>query len=97
MVTMDLTAVGVPVVTGLAEGWNFWPLIGVPIALLFAFRWLKLPRTIWFAVAAVLIGLLTADAVTAWGVVPVVGVGACVATTSAFALGRLRRRHPPTV
>lgn len=97
MVRMDLSAVGVPVVTGPAEGWNFWPLIGVPVALLFAFRWLKLPRSIWFAIAAVLIGLLTADAIAAWGVVPVVGVGACVAAASSIGLGRLRRRHPPTV
>jgi hypothetical protein len=94
---MDLAAVGVPVVTGPAEGWNFWPLIGIPAAMLFAFRWLKLPRTIWVATAAVLVGLLTADAIAAWGVLPVVGVCAGMAAGSSIAVGRSRRRHPPTV
>ncbi len=94
---MDLSAVGVPVVTGPAGGWNFWPLIGIPFALFFTFHWLKLPCTIWVAIAAVLIGLLTADAIGAWGVVPVAAVCACAATGSSIALGRLRRGHPPTV
>ena len=94
---MDLTAVGVPVVTGPAQGWNFWPLIGIPLALFVAFRWLRLPRKAWVAVAAVLGGLLVADAVAAWGVLPVAGGTTLVVAGSAFVVGRLRRRHPPTV
>ena len=94
---MDLSAVGVPVVTGPAEGWNFWPLIGIPVALLLSFRWLKLPRSIWVAMAAVLVGLLTADAVAAWGVVYVVGLCACLAIGSSIVLRRLRPGHPPSV
>ncbi len=94
---MNLWAVGVPVITGPAEGWNFWPLIGIPVALLIAFRWLMLPRTIWVAMAAVLVGLLTADAVAAWGVVFVVGMSACLAIGSSIVLRRLRPGHPPTV
>jgi hypothetical protein len=93
---MDLTAVGVPV-TDAAEGWNFWPLVGIPVALFLAFRWLHLPRTIWVGVAAIVVGLLSADAVAAWGVVPVAGVGACLTAAASFALGRLRGGHPPTV
>lgn len=93
---MDLTAVGVPVVTGPAEGWNFWPLIGIPLALLFAFRWLKLRPTIWIAIAAILVGLLTADFIRTWGVLPVGAMGACLAAGSSIVLGRLRRGHPPS-
>ena len=94
---MELTAVGVPVVTGPAQGWNFWPLIGVPLALFVAFRWLRLPRRAGVALTAVLGGLLVADAVAAWGVLPVAGGATLVVAGSAIALGRLRRRHPPTV
>jgi hypothetical protein len=93
---MDLCAVGVPV-RDVAEGWNFWPVVGIPAALLVAFRWLRLPRTIWVAAAAIVVGLLSADAVRAWGVVPVAGVSACLAAAASFALGRLRGGHPPTV
>ena len=94
---MDLTAVGVPVVTGPAQGWNFWPLIGIPLALFVAFRWLRLPRRTWVALTAVLAGLLIADAVAAWGVLPVAGGATLVVAGWAIAVGRLRRRHPPTV
>jgi hypothetical protein len=94
---MDLTAVGVPVVTGPAQGWNFWPLIGIPLALFVAFRWLRLPRRTGVAVTAVLGGLLIADAIAAWGVLPVAGGTTLVVAGSATAVGRLRRRHPPTV
>jgi uncharacterized membrane protein len=94
---MDLTAVGVPVVTGPAQGWNFWPLIGIPLALLVAFRWLRLPRRAGVALTAILVGLLIADAVAAWGVLPVAAGTAALVTGSAIAVGRLRRRHPPTV
>jgi CBS-domain-containing membrane protein len=94
---MDLTAVGVPVVTGPAQGWNFWPLIGIPLALFVAFRWLRLPRRTGVALTAVLGGLLIADAITAWGVLPVAGGTTLVVAGSAIAVGRLRRRHPPTV
>lgn len=94
---MDLTAVGVPVVTGPPEGWNFWPLIGIPLALLFAFRWLRLRPTIWIAIPAILAGLLTADIIRTWGVVPVGAMGACLAVGSSIALGRSRRGRPPSV
>jgi hypothetical protein len=94
---MDLTAVGVPVVTGPAQGWNFWPLVGIPLALFVAFHWLRLPRRAGVALTAVLGGLLVADAVAAWGVLPVAGGTTLVVAGSAIALGRLRRRHPPTV
>ena len=94
---MDLTAVGVPVVTGPAQGWNFWPLIGIPLALFVAFRWLRLPRRAGVALTAVLGGLLIADAVAAWGVLPVAAGTTLVVAGSAIAVGRLRRRHPPAV
>jgi hypothetical protein len=93
---MDLTAVGVPV-TDVAEGWNFWPLIGVPVALLVAFRWLRLPRSASVAIGAVLAGVLTADAIGAWGVVPVAAALAIATIGASIVLGRLRREHPPTV
>ena len=94
---MDITAVGVPVLTGPAQGWNFWPLIGIPVTLFVAFRWLRLPRGTWVTLSAVLAGLLIADAVAAWGVLPVAGGTTLMAAGSAIAVGRLRRRHPPTV
>ena len=93
---MDLTAVGVPV-TDVAEGWNFWPLIGVPVALLVAFRWLRLPRSASVAIGAVLAGVLTADAIGAWGVVPVAAALAIATIGASIVLRRLRREHPPTV
>ena len=93
---MGLIAVGVPV-TDVAEGWNFWPLLGVPIALFVAFRLWRLPRSLSVAIVAVLAGLLTADAIGAWGVVPVAAVGTAAVLVSSIAVGRLRRRHPPTV
>ncbi len=94
---MDISAVGVPVLTGPPQGWNFWPFISIPVAYLVAFRWCRLPRTVWTLIAAVLIGLLIADAISAWGVVPVASVTTVVGAGLAIALGRLRRRHPPTV
>lgn len=94
---MDPLAVGVPVLTGPAQGWNFWPFIGIPVALLIAFYWLHLPRRVWVALLAILGGLLVADAVAAWGVLPVAGGTTVIVAGSAIALGRLRRRHPPTV
>ncbi len=90
-------AVGVPVLTGPAQGWNFWPLIGIPVSFFVAFGWLRLPRRAWVAVAAILAGLLIADAVAAWGVVPVAGGITLVVAGWAVTVGRLRRRHPPTV
>ena len=94
---MDLMAVGVPVLTGPAQGWNFWPLIGIPVSLFVAFGWLRLPRRAWVAVAAILAGLLIADAVAAWGAVPVAGGITLVVAGSAVTVGRLRRTYPPTV
>jgi hypothetical protein len=93
---MDLTAVGVPVLTGPAQGWNFWPLIGIPVALFIAFRWLGLPRRVWVALTAILVGLLIADAVAVWGVLPVAG-GTTLVVAGSSMVNRLRRRHPPTV
>ena len=94
---MDLSAVGVPVMTGPGQGWNFWPIVGIPIALLVAYRWLRLPRTVVVAIGAILAGLLTADAISAWGVLPVLGAGACLTIGAAVAVRRARRGHPPTV
>jgi hypothetical protein len=89
-------AVGVPVLTGPAQGWNFWPFIGIPIALLVAFRWLGLPRKIWVAVIVVLAGLASADAISAWGVLPALGVAACLVAATAIVV-RVRRTGPPAV
>lgn len=94
---MILLAVGVPVLTGPAQGWNFWPFLGIPIALLIAFRWFGLPRRIWVVLAAIVVGLASADAVSAWGILPVVVGTACLVGVGTMALGRLRRRHPPIV
>ena len=84
---MDPTAIGVPVLTGPAEGWNFWPLIAIPVALTLTFGWLRLPRRLWTVALAVVAGLVMADAVAAWGVVPVAaGVGAMVLVGRLIAL-----------
>ncbi|MDH4112623.1 MAG: hypothetical protein OEV60_08090 [Actinomycetota bacterium] len=93
---MDPLGVGVPVLTGPAEGWNFWPFLGIPIALLIAFRFLHLPRRVWVVVVVVLVGLASADAISAWGVVPAVGVAACLVAVVAL-IARLRRSDPPIV
>jgi len=94
---MDVLAVGVPVVTGPAGGWNFWPLVAIPLSLLLAFRWLKLPRRPGVGIAAILVGLLIADGTSRWGVVPV-GAGIVgLAFLSATVLRATRRNRPPTV
>lgn len=94
---MDVVAVGVPVLTGPAEGWNFWPVVGIPLAMFIAFRWFKLPPRIWVILAAILTGLVAADAVSAWGILPVVIGASCLVGIGSMALGRLHRTHPPTV
>jgi hypothetical protein len=94
---MDFVAVGVPVVTGPAQGWNFWPLVAVPLAMLIAFRWLHLPPRIWLVVVMVLAGLASADAVSAWGVAPVSIVVVSLALGASLALRSLHRDDPPTV
>jgi len=90
-------AVGVPVLTGPAQGWNFWPVLGIPIALLIAFRWLALPRTAWVVVGATLVGLLAADAVSSWGVVPAAVVASLFVAAATLTLRRSRRGRPPAV
>jgi hypothetical protein len=94
---MDVLAVGVPVLTDPAEGWNFWPLIGIPLSLLLAFRWLKLPRRPSVAIAAVLVGLLIADGTSRWGVIPVWAAIVGSALLAATVLRTTRRNRPPTV
>jgi hypothetical protein len=90
-------AVGVPVLTGPAQGWNFWPVLAIPIALLVAYRWLDLPRSGWVVVGAILAGLLAADAVSSWGVVPAVVLASLFAAAATLALRRSRRGRPPAV
>ena len=95
---MDPLAVGVPVLTGPAQGWNFWPFIGIPVALLIAFYWLRsAPEGVGRVSRDPRWVCSSADAVSAWGVLPVAGGTAVIVAASALALGRLRRRHPPTV
>jgi hypothetical protein len=89
---MDVLGVGVPVLTGPAEGWNFWPVVGIPLALVVALRWLKLPRTGWVLVGAILAGLLVADAVAWWGVVPAATVAVVGVALAAVGLRSLRHR-----
>ena len=94
---MDVLAVGVPVVTGPSAGWNFWPLIGIPLVLLVAFRWLELPQRAGVAMAAILAGLLAADAISRWGVIPVLAAALSLAGILAIVLRRIRENRPPTV
>ena len=92
---MEVFGVGVPVLTGPAQGWNFWPILGIPLALLVALRWLRLPRSAFVIGGAVLIGLLVADAVAWWGVVPTAAVAAVAVLAVAIGL-RGARRKPAT-
>jgi hypothetical protein len=94
---MRLLSVGVPVLTGPAEGWDFWPLIGVPLALLLVFRWLRLGRRVWIAVIAIVLGLAWADAISAWGILPVTAGSACIAAVATFIRRGRRPSRPPTV
>ena len=87
---VDIVAVGVPVLIGPAQGWNFWPLVGIPVALVVAFRWLRLPRRLWVLIGTVVTGLLAADAVSTWGVMPVVAATAASVGAIAVILRRLR-------
>lgn len=89
---MEVLGVGVPVLTGPAQGWNFWPILGIPLALLVALRWLRLPLSAFVIGGAVLIGLLVADAVAWWGVVPTAGVAALAVLAVAIGLRRARRK-----
>jgi hypothetical protein len=94
---VDSLGVGVPVITGPPAGWNFWPVLGIPLAWIVAFRWLRLPRTLWTAIAVTVLGLLTADAVAAWGVIPAGASVALVLAATAVGLRLARRSHPPNV
>jgi hypothetical protein len=94
---MRMLSVGVPVLTGPAGGWNFWPLLGIPLALLLAFRWLRVRRYAWIAVIAVLAGLAWADAISAWGVLPVTAGSACIAAVATVLRRGRRPSRPPTV
>jgi hypothetical protein len=89
---MDVLGVGVPVVTGPTEGWNFWPILGIPLALLVALRWLRLRASVWVVVGSILVGLLAADAVAWWGVVPAIALAAVAILVAAIAIGRNRRK-----
>ena len=94
---MRIVSVGVPVVTDLAGGWSFWPLLTVPLALLVAIRWLRFPLRLWVAVASLLVGLACADAIGAWGVLPVAAGTVSVVAIWSMVLGQRRRDHPPPV
>lgn len=94
---MLVLAVGVPVLTGPAEGWNFWPLVGIPLAMVIAFHWWHLPPTLWVLIAAILLGLVSADAIEAWGILPVALGATCVTTIGAVLLRREHGNDPPTV
>lgn len=89
---MEVLGVGVPVLTGPAQGWNFWPILGIPLALLIALRWLHLPRSAFVIGGAILVGLLVADAVAWWGVVPTAAVASLAILAVAIGLRRARRK-----
>ncbi|MGZ5345937.1 MAG: hypothetical protein ACXWF5_14755 [Actinomycetota bacterium] len=89
---MDVLGVGVPVVTGPAQGWNFWPILGIPLALLVALRWLRLRASAWVVIGSILVGLLAADAVAWWGVVPAAALAAVAIVIAAIAIGWKRRK-----
>jgi hypothetical protein len=94
---MRIVSVGVPVVTDPAGGWNFWPLLTVPFTLHIAIRWLRFPLRLWVAVASLLVGLAGADAIGAWGVLPVATGAASVVAIWSMVLGQRHRDHPPPV
>jgi hypothetical protein len=94
---MSALAVGVPVLTGPAQGWNFWPLVGVPIVMVIAFGWWRLGATALAVTATLLIGLISADAIRAWGVLPVVLGVACLAAVGSTVRRRGCGSDPPTV
>lgn len=94
---MEPLGVGVPVLTGPAAGWNFWPVLGIPLAWLVAFRWLRVPLRLWTAIAVTVLGLLSADAIATWGVIPAGAVVALVLAAAAVGLRLARRTRPPNV
>ena len=83
--------------TGPAGGWNFWPLVGIPLALVLVFGWLRLPRHLWIAIVATVTGLAWADGVAAWGVVPVAAWTASIAAIATIVRRRRGVSRPPTV
>jgi hypothetical protein len=94
---MDALSVGVPVLSGPAAGWNFWPVVGIPLAWLLVFGWLRVPLRPGIAIGVTVVGLLSADAVSTWGVAPVViGVSLLLAAIT-IALRHARRTRPPNV
>jgi len=90
---MDVLGVGVPVVTGPAQGWNFWPIIGIPLTLLVALRWLRLRPSAWVVAGSILVGLLVADAVAWWGVVPTAALATAAIVIATVGLGWRRRKR----
>lgn len=89
-------SVGVPVMTDPSGGWSFWPLLSIPLAMLVAFRWLAIARRWWVALIMIVLGLAAADAISAWGVLPVAAGTAGFAAIASMAVGR-RGRRPPGV
>ncbi|HEY6566850.1 MAG TPA: hypothetical protein VI341_04950 [Actinomycetota bacterium] len=94
---MIILAVGVPVLTGPADGWNFWPLVGIPLAMVIAVRWWHLEVTAQVMITAILVGLVSADAIAAWGVLPVVLGVTCLTVIGSIPARQGRRNEPPTV
>jgi len=92
---MHIVSVGVPVMTDPTGGWSFWPLLSIPLALLIAFRWLAFARRWWIALIAIVLGLASADAISAWGVLPVAVATAGFVAIGSMAVGRRHRRPPP--
>jgi hypothetical protein len=88
---MSLIAVGVPVLSEPSMDWNFWPFLGIPLVLLISLRWFGFPRRIGVVLGGIVAGLLFADAVGAWGVIPGLTFLAALLGAAVVARGALRR------
>lgn len=88
---MNPLAVGVPVLSGPSMDWSWWPILGIPLVLFIVLRWFGFPPRVWVIAGGIVAGLLFADAVGAWGVVPGIAALACLLGAAALTRVALRR------
>ncbi len=94
---MSEIAVGVPVLSAPSMDWNWWPVLGIPLILIITLRWFGFPRRLGVVIGGVVAGLVFADAVASWGVIPGLMTLAGMLAAALLTRGALRRVGNPQV
>ena len=94
--TMILFAVGVPGWPAPSTRWDWWPMLGIALALVIARRSLRLPLRPLVLVVAVAIGPIFALVVHAWGAVAAISSTIATAGFSSWVRTRRTGDGPPS-